>query len=334
MSFLNQALGSSQLELIPLAGDASNRRYSRVVMGEKTWVLMAWEPFGDPDNYPFLSVQRHFKKHQVKVPEVLAFDPEQGLVLLEDLGDLTLERKFWESAEPQASLIFYRQAIDELIKIHYQATADRQSPCAAFQVKFDAQKFMWELNYGLEHLILKLAQISLSEEELSSLRQNFSSICETLDQEPKSIAHRDYHSRNLMLKLGQMRVIDFQDARLGPMQYDLVSLVCDSYVNLSPEMQQEVVEDYLLKATPYLPKDFSREHFDHIFQVQLIQRCFKACGSFASFFNNRQDVRYLKYIQPTLERVHQALEGFPQYRAFAQLIQDHGLLETDFEPES
>ncbi len=331
LSFLTQALGQTDLELIPLAGDASNRRYSRVVMGQSSFVLMSWEPFEDPDNYPFLSVQRHFKKHKVKVPEVLALSPEQGLVLLEDLGDLTLERKFWENNDPMTSLPFYRQAVDELIKIHFHSTADRSEPCRAFDIQFDQEKFLWEMNYGLEHLIRKLAGVELSEVEGRALQNVFAEICLRLDHEPKFIAHRDYHSRNLMLKLGQMRVIDFQDARLGPIQYDLVSLVCDSYVQLGDDLESLIVEDYLQKALPYLPAQFSRDQFDSVFLIQSLQRCFKACGSFASFYNTRQDLRYLKYIQPTLGRVASTLEHFPEFQDFSSVLVDRGLLEQDFE---
>ncbi len=95
MTFLEKNFGSDDFEVVSLAGDASTRRYYRVVFADKSWVLMAWEPFKDAESFPFLNVLKHFEKHQVHVPEVIGFSPADGLVLLEDLGDLTLERKFW-----------------------------------------------------------------------------------------------------------------------------------------------------------------------------------------------------------------------------------------------
>ncbi|MNY70924.1 hypothetical protein D3C86_2091540 [compost metagenome] len=88
---------------------------------------------------------------------------------------------------------------------------------------------------------------------------------------------------------------------------------------------------YLTKSKDYLPKDFSREHFDRIYELQSIQRCFKACGSFASFYHQRQDHRYLKYLPGTLRRVMKAINEFPEYKVFADILIDSGALERKYE---
>lgn len=74
----------------------------------------------------------------------------------------------------------------------------------------------------------------------------------------------------------------------------------------------------------------SRDHFHEIMRVQTIQRCFKACGSFASFYNTREDLRYLKYLQPTVRKVAATLEAYPKYKIFLSIIKDHGLTELDY----
>jgi aminoglycoside/choline kinase family phosphotransferase len=328
-NFLETHLSNGELQVYQLAGDASNRRYYRVSHNNQSWVLMRWEPF-DPENYPFLSVLNHFAKHGVQVPKVAGMDAKLGLVLLEDLGDLTLERKFWESQGQEASIPFYKQAIDELIKIHFPATLDKTN-CTAFKIQFDVEKFLWEMKYGQDNLLSGVCQFKFTEKSNAELTQLFTEICERLHQEPKYIAHRDYHSRNLMIKFNEMRVIDFQDARLGPIQYDLVSLFRDSYVNLNDNVAGILLDDYLEKAKPYLPKDFSRDHFDEIYELQTIQRCFKACGSFSSFYNLRQDTRYLKYISHTLRKVFKSLNEFPEYKLFADILIDSGAIERKYE---
>lgn len=328
-NFLETHLHGDDFKVYQLAGDASNRRYYRVVQNNQSLVLMRWEPF-DPENYPFLSVLNHFAKHRVHVPEVIGMDSQLGLVLLEDLGDLTLERKFWESQNQEASLPFYQQAIDELIKIHFQATADKTN-CTAFKIEFDVEKFHWEMKYGQDNLLSGLCQFRFTEKASAELNKVFIEICEKLHHEPKYIAHRDYHSRNLMIKLDDMRVIDFQDARLGPIQYDLVSLFRDSYVNLNDQIAGILMDDYLTKAKQFLPKNFSRERFDSIYELQTVQRCFKACGSFSSFFNLRNDTRYLKYISHTLRRVVKSLNEFPEYKVFSDILVDSGALERKYE---
>jgi aminoglycoside/choline kinase family phosphotransferase len=290
---------------------------------------MRWDAF-DPTNYPFLSVLKHFEKNGVHVPEVIAMAPEEGLVLLEDLGDLTLERKFWENQTQESGLDFYQMAIDEIVKIHHRATLDK-ADCTAFKIKFDTEKFLWEMNYGKDNLLLGVLKFPLTEPLNKELSDIFTDICQRLDAEPKRIAHRDYHSRNLMIKLDRMNVIDFQDARLGPIQYDLVSLLRDSYVDMNDSMAHSLINYYLDRSKEFLPADFSREHFDRVYELQSIQRCFKACGSFASFFHLRQDRRYLKYLSGTLRRVLKAINEFPEYKTFGDVLIDSGALERKYE---
>lgn len=327
--FLNKALQSNAYKVFPLAGDASNRRYHRVVLDNNSWVLMQWEPF-DPQNYPFLSVLNHFHKNGVHVPKVIYMSPSEGLVLLEDLGDLTLERKFWENQHQDAAMDFYKMAIDEVVKIHHPATLDR-SDCTAFKVQFDTEKLLWEMNYGKDNLLSGVLNFSFDDKLNKEVTAMFTDICNKLDREPKRIAHRDYHSRNLMIKFNEMRVIDFQDARMGSIQYDLVSLLKDSYVDMTDAMATNLLDYYLECSKEYLPKDFSREHFDEIYEIQSIQRCFKACGSFASFWHLRQDRRYLKYISGTLRRVIKSLARFPEYKLFTDVLIDSGALDRKYE---
>ena len=328
-SFLEEHFHDKNSRVLALAGDASSRKYYRVIRDQESSVLMYWEPF-DKDKYPFLSVLNHFSKNHVHVPEVLHYSEADGLVLLEDLGDLTLERKFWENQSHEMALGYYRMAIDELIKIHFHCTRDR-SPCTAFDIEFDTEKLLWEMKYGLDNLILGVCQFEMSATAKDQLVDLFRSLCDIIAKEPKFIAHRDYHSRNLMIKLDRMRVIDFQDARMGAMQYDLVSLLRDSYVNMSDSMAQALLEDYLDKGREFLPPGFSREQFDYIYELQTIQRCFKACGSFASFYNQRKDTRYLKYLSNTLRRVLKSVTEFPEYKMFSDVLIDSGSLERKYE---
>lgn len=328
--FISGALNSQEFEVFPLAGDASARKYYRVVSDNTSWVLMQWEPFKDDGNYPFLSVLQHFKRNNVAVPEVKAKAPELGFVLLEDLGDLTLERKFWENQNQSLAEPYYKQTIDELAKIHYAASKD-QSPCTAFKIQFDTEKLLWEMNYARTNLLEGICQIQFNETESTALKQIFTDICETLHREPKFIAHRDYHSRNVMIKLGHVRIIDFQDARMGPIQYDLVSLLRDSYVNLDEELAQRLINYYLAKRADYGLPAIAQDKFFDVYELQTIQRCFKACGSFASFYMSRQDRRYLKYISKTLQTVRQSLELFPKYKAFAQILEDKGVLAKNYD---
>lgn len=327
--FLQDYFKNSLYKIQQLAGDASARRYFRVIYEQDTYVLMSWEPF-DADKYPFINVLRHFELSGVNVPKIKKIGAELGLLLLEDLGDLTLERKFWESANQEYSWDYYKKSLDEIIKIHTTATK-LNNPTIAKEIMFDTAKFLWELNYGREHLIEGVLKFPLKEKTAAELQKVFTDISERLHQEPKVICHRDYHSRNLMLKLDEVYVIDFQDARLGPIQYDLVSLLKDSYVDINDDYANKML-NYYFDNTPFLQdRKISKEQFNVIYELQSVQRCFKACGSFASFMNTRQDRRYLKYLNGTLKRVMKSLAQFPEYKVLLDVLIDAGAFDKNYE---
>lgn len=327
--WIAQQIQSNSFSVYQLAGDASARRYYRIVDKDKTWVLMNWEPF-NPETYPFISVQKHFLSCQIQVPQIFSVGADLGVLLQDDLGDLTLERKYWESSKPEASSDFYFKTLDELIKIHDVATYSK-TKSTALTTQFDTTKFLWEMNYAKEHLLLGLLKLKLSEATLIELEKAFIHFCKRLDHEPKVICHRDFHSRNVMIKRDQVCVIDFQDARMGPAQYDLVSLFKDSYVDISDEYANMLMNYYLENSSIKKNKSFSLEQFMHIYELQSLQRCFKASGSFASFMNTRQDRRYLKYLKPTLKKVIRSLSFFPEYSLLNRLLIDAGALEKNYE---
>lgn len=328
-TWLAQQIGSVKFSAVPLAGDASARRYYRIVTDEQTWVLMSWEPFSQND-YPFLSVQKHFASCQIQVPDVVAVGEDLGLLLLEDLGDLTLERKFWEGSKEEASENFYFKTLDELIKIHDAATYSEIKSTASF-TQFDTAKFLWEMNYAKTNLLDGLLKVKLSEATLRKLDSCFLDFCRILDEKPKVICHRDFHSRNVMIKRNKVIIIDFQDARLGPAQYDLVSLFKDSYVDISDDYAKRLMNYYLENSKIKKQIQFNKDDFYKTYELQSLQRCFKACGSFASFMNARGDKRYLKYLTPTLKRVMKSLSYFPEYNVLNKILIDAGALEKNYE---
>lgn len=319
----------SEFSIFPLAGDASSRKYYRVSAGDDTWVLMKWEPVPDAEKYPFLSIQKHLHNHEINVPKIFETDFSKGLYLLEDLGDLTLERKFWENLHQENVLPFYKVTLDQLATLH-RLSLDKKnlSQCTAYSVRFDTEKFKWELNYTLTYLFKTfLKQEPLNE---SALQAEFELLAKTLAEIPSVLTHRDFHSRNLMIKGNKIYFIDFQDARMGPPQYDLVSILHDSYVQLSPASQDHLLNYYLEMFPEAIKMYQSKKDFLHYFNLQMLQRCFKACGTFAAINAQRDDARYLKYLPHTLIKVRLALDNTTQFPMMKQMVNDITLpdLET------
>lgn len=324
LKFISSYLGTNDFNIIPLAGDASSRRYFRLVHGESSLVIMDWDPFDKNQPFPFLSTQELFHSYKIKVPQIHTYDHTLGTFILEDLGDLTLERKFWESQNHENSIEYYKQTLDELIKIHSIPTQQTDKQWTALNNRFNTEKLLWELNYTKEHLVEKFLGLSITHE----IAKEFHWLAETLAEIDPVICHRDYHSRNVMIKFGNVRIIDFQDARLGPRQYDIVSLLNDSYVDMNAKMQSELLNYYLKKSD--IKNNKVLETFEPMLKLQFIQRGFKACGSFASFYNNRKDTRYLKYISPTIKKVVSATAQVPELKNLFEFLNKNKFQEKDY----
>lgn len=321
--YLPSLIKTDDYNVLPLAGDASSRRYYRVVADKKSWVLMEWEPFQNISDFPFLSVQKYFHEKGVRVPEIFHFSKETGLFLLEDLGDLTLERRFWELQNQEAVLPFYEKTIDQLIKIHSLNFEDSsQKECTAFHIEFSVEKLLWEMNYAKKHLLLGLLNLSLDDNLNEKLSSEFEDLCTELYKSPQVICHRDFHSRNVMLSYNDFVIIDFQDARMGPPAYDLVSLFCDSYVELNQASTTHLMKYYKDNFPHFKKLNLSSDQWEHYYNLQTIQRCFKACGSFASFKITRDDNRYLHYIAPTAKRVLSQLKQTSFCPTLCSILED------------
>lgn len=330
IDFLSKHLSLNDLNFQALAGDASTRRYVRVYNEDGSYILMIFPIAEQKMGHSFLEVQTLFLQNEILVPKVLGTDFSLGYILLEDLGDLTLERRFWENQDKSKAMDFYYKAVDEIIKVH-SIPVDKNDPTSCFHIEFDTEKLLWEMNYMRKNLLIEFFGLSLTDSFEDRLTQDFTTLCDHLSHLPQVVCHRDYHSRNIMLHKNETYLIDFQDARLGPCQYDMVSLLRDSYVNLDTKMEEELLS-YYFGRTKQLHNE-SWEVFLKNYNLQLLQRTLKACGSFSSFYNAKKDTRYIKYIQPTLKKVEKILNTTDGFTAMKSLFSDLKISEKNVLPE-
>lgn len=318
---------SSLLETcLQLPGDASTRRYYRVQSGSQgSFILMKMESFADQGNdLPFLAVQHYLQAIQIPVPKVFQVDPERGLILLEDLGDETLLRSLKKVTEGTQELLYYQQAVDLLclFQENFFRSIDAQQPLlgslAGFHLAFDFEKLFWEVNHTIEHLFHFYLKRSITSTQHSFLKKGFEQVCDFLSKRPRVLAHRDYHSRNIMRVLPRWVMIDFQDARMGPFSYDLVSLLKDSYYVLPERHVTSLVQFYWERMSTRYPDSF--DLFCKEFDWMILQRNFKAIGSFASFYQRRQDASYLKFIGNTFHNIYQVLMKYPDLRQLREVL--------------
>lgn len=303
--------------MAPLSGDASTRRYYRLTVPEGTRILaLHLEPF-DAEHLPFTVLRHLLAGWGIPVPAILDQDGARGILVLEDLGDLTLQEALRGASAAQRDE-YYRTAVEQIVTLQREASRGPQrGPC--FQVAFDIEKLAWELHYFLKHFLEGHRGADLSVEDRSVLSESFHRLSEEIASWPRVLCHRDYHSRNLMVHGNRLLWIDFQDARMGPATYDLVSLLCDSYVDVEEEFLEERAEQFRQKARPGEHREIFRRRFD----LMSVQRNLKALGTFGYQASVKGNRVYLPYIPRTLASARRNLSRYPELGPLWRVLANH-----------
>ena len=324
-NFLNSYFSDlTDLQTEKLKGDGGHRSYTRLKKGSQTFILMScWAE--DPSLKLFIETQIRLKNF-VHVPKIFYYDLKEGCLLLEDLGDESLEHIFLKK-EKNLQLSFYQKALRQLIDLQSQVQFLEQD------FVFDAQFFSDEIDQALydieKYFCLILNQRPFDKELLKNFRIEMGQILSHFQIEDYVYCHRDFHSRNLMIKDNKVVMIDFQDAGKGPWCYDLASLLYDSYVVLpNREELAQFYFDHLDSSLKEKVKSLKR--VNQMLKLQFLQRGFKACGRFCAFKIENNKDGHLKYLRPSFKLLKQTAqrlnyEGISKYAHF--LIQR--LKETD-----
>ena len=322
-------------QCLPLAGDASNRRYYRLQVSGAPVSSLILMQLADPETFkaseeavsgneenitelPFINVLKHLQGAGVTVPVLQYFDEPAGLLFLEDFGDVTLAQACSIASSERVEQ-HYQQAIDVLVQLHLRASQPSSMPCLAFSRSFDVPLYMWEFDHFLEYGIVARQGRPMCSEDFLPVRKEFLRIAEWLAEQPKVLTHRDYHSRNLMVDGERLGVIDFQDALMGPVTYDLASLLRDSYIALDESMIDRMIQRYCEGMRQGLP---AMQHsamllddpiqFRRLFDYTSIQRNLKAAGRFVYIDRVKHNPNFLESIPRTLANVRFNLQKYSE----------------------
>jgi aminoglycoside/choline kinase family phosphotransferase len=294
-SFLDEKVGTCEsVEL--LDGDASTRIYWRVRAAGGTYVLCRDPGFINADEsvYPFTAVYR-ILKDVVPVPEIIARDNRRGLFLLQDLGDDLLEYVY-PLLDSNKIARLYQTCVENIFSIQMI----REGSGGPFSLSFDPDKLMHEFDFFIEHALGGYFKADVSDDDLSDLRSEFLNMANILYRPDCFVlAHRDYHSRNLIVLNDIPYIIDFQDARMGLPQYDVVSLLRDSYVVLEAGVFEHLKNYYYEGARDMGTLSMGREEFNYYFDIMAFQRNVKALGTFGYQTAVRGNKKYERYIRGT-----------------------------------
>ena len=288
-------------DLSVIAGDASNRRYFRLLLGARNYVL-AEAPPATEKNEAFLAVRDMLSGAGVKVPALYAADIERGYLLLEDLGDRVLLPELSAASVDR----HYHVACGALRQMAALGSGQLVLP------PYDSELLGEELNRFPDWFVESLLGYSLDTSERALLDRLFTPLIDTALEQPRVLVHRDFHSRNLMLQDdGQLAVIDFQDAVVGPVTYDLVSLLRDCYIQWPAD---RVCTWALAHRDALCEQGLLAEVDDALFLRWFdwmgLQRHIKVLGTFARLYLRDGKPAYLEDLPLVIAYVLEILEKY------------------------
>ncbi|RMF19723.1 MAG: aminoglycoside phosphotransferase [Gammaproteobacteria bacterium] len=290
-------LGRELPEPVPVSGDASFRRYLRVEDGPRTLILMDAPPDKE-DCLPFVTLARAWRQAGIPVPDIIDWQADEGFMLLEDFGDTTFARQVGtttpDGAAAEAATPLYEQALEALLRIQVQP-----APEACPLPRFDDTLLADEYALFTDWLMRRKLGVTLQGKAGAQLKAQLTRVSEVFRGQAQVTVHRDYHSRNLMVRPMGIGILDFQDAVTGPVTYDLVSLLRDCYIQWPDDWAHHLADGFY-DALPRAHRAPSRETFHRDLDYTGIQRHLKAAGIFARLALRDGKTAYLNDIPRTL----------------------------------
>jgi aminoglycoside/choline kinase family phosphotransferase len=298
-----------------MIGGASTRQFARVRFGEGGSIIAIFVPDANRSDevekgngvaarWPFLEVRDLLDARGIRVPRVLAEACDRGLLLVEDLGDLTLSNALEQ--HPEYRTRFYQAAVRDLARAQRQLLQLPPGSVVA-QRAFDADLLLWEIQHFREWA-LENRGIQLTPQESAIFEAAAEFIANRIAVWPRTFVHRDYQSRNLMVRFeadGQFHLtwIDFQDALLGPRIYDMVALLGDSYQHFERAFVLERLSEFARALE--LESDLQQLEFE--FDLVTVQRKLKDAGRFVFIDRVKGNPSFLGFVEPTIDKVLHAL---------------------------
>ncbi len=309
-NWLNSVL-DQPFKLEPMPPGAGLRRYSRIEMVDKSFVVMDSPP--DGKCLAFIQLSQSFLELGIHVPKVYETDLKQGFLLLSDLG----KKSYFDSLNSSNADRLYRQAFTALLRIQsYSDDFSYRLP------KFDMKHYREKMDWFLEFYFQKLLDAQLAAADQKEFESLFDLLIETSQEQPQVCVHYDYHSRNLMDIPQITGVLDFQDAVLGPLTYDLMSLLRDCYIDWPSQHVRDWMEHYRCQVlSAGILKIDNPQLWLRWCDFSSLQRHIKCIGLFARFHVLGHSSDYLQYIPRSLNYLREVSLRYPEMVKINNLLE-------------
>jgi len=321
MLFMEQAgvdFDWCDVEMVLLAGGGSDRSFYRVRTPEKSYIVMT-DPRSNHEIRAYADVGRFLFENGIGAPEIIACDGEKQLVLLEDLGDSSLYSLLKQAVNGEAVREYYKKVLIFLAEMQMKASPAIETCEYLKHRSFGYEAFRWETDYFRERFIKQFCGIRIEKE--GALEDEFHGLAATLSEEPRYFMHRDFQSQNIYLTDGRVRVIDFQTATRGLLQYDLAALLKDAYFRLDRQERQGLLDFYMARLAEPWGLDVDQQRFLKTFHLTGLQRNMQALGAFAFLSLNKGKIEFMQHIPAALGSLKEALNMFPEYPMLRETVE-------------
>ena len=307
--------------LTPIEKGGSSRFFFRVRSGSGDSAILVRDLGEKEENRHYAALAGFLSGHGVPVPKVLGASEEEGLLWLEDLGEQDLwasRNESWDVRRPH-----YESVLRGISLLHRIPCGDDDVKGLHLQLAFDERLYLWEQEYFVNHCLGDIFGISESVRSMFFTSGAMQRLAVGLAALPRQLVHRDFQSQNILIRNGEAAFIDFQGMRPGLAQYDLASLLCDPYVEISAEERDHLLAYY----KTILRKDGTEvgDEFDRVFWQCAAQRLMQALGAYGFLSIHRGKPAFRAHVAPALARLREALSHLhPDDRLdeLASLIKD------------
>jgi aminoglycoside/choline kinase family phosphotransferase len=304
---------------ILLAGGGSDRSYYRMFHESGSLVLMV-SPTDKQEVTAFIDVGKFLFNTGIGVPEIIDVDEQGLMLLLEDLGDDSLYNILCHKKNKIDICGYYKKVLLFLAEMQIRPSLSFAQRNYLKNRVFGYEAFRWETDYFRERFLKQFCGLSLQKEVL--LEEEFNRLASCLDREPKYFMHRDFQSQNIHFKNGQVKVIDFQTATKGLLQYDLASVLKDAYFVIDQKMRAELIDFYLDILNEKWGMKIDHKEFIKTFHLAGMQRNMQALGAFAFLGLQKGKRGFFKHIPAALSYLKEALLLLPDYPVLKETVSE------------
>jgi aminoglycoside/choline kinase family phosphotransferase len=289
-----------EIKISPIEKGGSDRKFYRVRCSAEQSLILVKYNLEREENRHYVEIAQFLEEHEIRAPRIYYHDADEGLIWLEDLGESDLFSYRGESWLVRRA--FYESALEEVRKLHQLPEAVCIEMRQHLPAEFNAGLYLWEQNYFFENCLGRYFKIDQAKIDNVAKLPRFTEIADELANQSRVLVHRDFQSQNILIRNGQAYLIDFQGMRPGLAQYDLASVLCDPYVDLTEAEREELLEHYCGEK----PSDDFRETL----RLCAMQRLMQALGAYG----------FLGHIPKAVNSLHKVVSEIDGLDLFKNLL--------------